>query len=141
MAGDVIWLSESEFKVAHQIWIGPPGQNGIETEGWDMGTFQHERGSHLHWEIDPSHSLFSWLGITHPIIDKFDLWIDGEDQTITDNVLTYGGGSVTVNGTGWVTINGGWFTKSVRITPEPGSLLLLAVGGLVALRRRRVQHA
>lgn len=135
MSGDIVWLSDTEFKVAHEIWIGTPGEFGIETEDWDEGTYEH--GTHIRYKIDWSSNF--WYKLTLGIfgkkyIDQFDLWID--DGTIVENTLTYND-PITVSGDGTITISGGSFSKTITITPEPATITLLGLGSLALVRRRR----
>jgi hypothetical protein len=140
MSGDIEWLSDTEFLVAHQYWIGIPWENGVETDGWDTGTVHMSK---LTYEIVRSktwrHKLFGLEGYVDNVIVTID------DGKITENKLEIHKGKKEVgvsikNMGGTVTIDGGSFTKTIKVEPipEPSSLLLLGPGlaGLVWFRKR-----
>jgi hypothetical protein len=138
MSGKFEWLSETDFRVQHQIWIGEtPQEHGIGTDGWDVGGFQH--GSMAGYKIEWSRSWLWWAtgGILgKAMVDSVTIIYDDGTQQIVENNLSYTD-PITVNGDGTITVSGGSFEKNLKITPEPATALLLGLGGLTLFRRRR----
>jgi len=63
------------------------------------------------------------------------LWLDGDRVLGTGGALT----GEWFDGTSWaVDIPDNQATATILVIPEPATLLLLAMGGLALLRRRRV---
>lgn len=140
--GDIQWLSSTDFEVAHQYWIGTIGENGVETDGSDAGTTTIIPTSKITHEIIYSKTRRHKLLGTKGYVDKVTVTVDG--GIITENKLEIHEGKKVVgvnivNKSGTITLEGGAFTKTVKVKPipEPATVLLLSIGGITLLKKRR----
>lgn len=153
LSGDLKWLSDSSFEIAHDYSIlGLPGQNGVFTgtetgqPGWDVGNVTSS--SEINYEITRSRTWFQKLfGISGKV--------DNVKVTVTNGIITSdelkiydessGAGISIVNKGGHVSIGGGGFEKKITIQaiPEPStiSLLVPTLVGLLLLRSKRGRHS
>jgi hypothetical protein len=130
-----IWL-EREDNIA---FAESPFTLGVATPTTESSSF------YLFFQYDKNNTTFDMSQMTHDVIDfAYDsvpggMVIIGDfvgPGMIFDNIIIDGTGELGVYSGSWV-ISGADYLGTISIVPEPCSLVLLGLGGLVLRRRKR----
>ncbi|TCV88130.1 hypothetical protein [Sulfurirhabdus autotrophica] len=141
MEGISQWISSTDFQVSDSLSIGGTlityTSDTVGNPSWDSGTFTDPTSKITYKEISSSHwyNPFSWWTVDGLDVEiTTDGKIANDTYTVTKGGTTVGGGGIKVGpvaaGGGFITFNGGTYSKVVQITPilEPSSSILLLVG-------------